>query len=216
MRKPNFVEFARFLYNYTTFRKESYKRVYDRVFDAENVAFHGYDTKLAHWRDLFIETIKHINKDERCSQIKENKLSRDSYGVVVGCYKKASKDQNNGAWSCIVTKNGERLRMLSGMRDEKYINLLLFALFYALKTIPKKSFVTVFTDDTELTKIIKYDLTTKLNDTLNRALTSDMNARYMDVKSANKYGLNALNETAYNAAEETYNTRKPIFESYIS
>ena len=49
-----------------------------------------------------------------------------------------------------------------------------------------------------------------------RAITSDMNARYMDVRDANEYGLNALCETAKDAAEETYKTKKPIYESYIS
>ena len=216
MKKPTLFEFGCLLREYTTFRKESYKRTYDRVFSEENISAHEKEPKLAHWSELFFKTIKSISKDEKCYQIKENVPSRECYGIIVGCYKKPSEDQKEGSWSCIVTKNGKRLRMLSGVREDKYINLLQTAVFYALKTIPKKSFFTVYSEDEELTKILTEALQSKLSDIMLRAITSDMNARYMDVRDANEYGLNALCETAKDAAAETYKTKKPIYESYIS
>ena len=129
----------------------------DIMNDDKNIA---QISKLSHY-GVFIRTLAQtICGNGKVRQNERKTHLSDFYGVYVG----SCCTHTNGAWSCVIVKNGKLIRKISGKRDfDNNIGLLQLALFYAVKTLPLGAITTIYTDNDKLINAMCGDETTKKN-----------------------------------------------------
>ena len=170
-------------------------------------------SKLSHY-GVFIRTLAQtICGNGKVRQNERKTHLSDFYGVYVG----SCCTHTNGAWSCVIVKNGKLLRKISGKRDiDNNIGLLQLALFYAVKTLPLGAITTIYTDNDKLINSMCGDETTKQRIMFKSTLLGALREKFVDYRNVSNVGNTEMLREAYNVAEKTYKTNEPIYESYIS
>lgn len=169
-------------------------------------------SKLTHY-GVFIRTAaQSLIKTKKSPQSAEKVPSCDFYGVYVGAHSEIHKD---GAWACVIEKNGKPLRKFSGARHiENPISTLQFALFYALKTLPLGAITTVYTDNEHFINVMQGEEHTRLNSEVHSALMSEVDKKFIDYRNIAVVGKADNVKEAYKMAVKTHKTKEPIFASY--